>query len=190
MEKSIADHSAYLLGAKNGSKLRYDGLKDCTDYKKAVQIIKDGGYATSPTYVENICGIIEKWNLTQYDAKVDTVTWYRVRKSWEDASSQIGAYKILKNAKACVDKNPGYLVFDDKGVVVYGKTEFDPYLVRVSVADLNIRKGPGTNYAKTGSFTGIGVFTIIAEENGQGASRWGKLKSGAGWISLDYAKRI
>lgn len=32
--------------------------------------------------------------------------------------------------------------------------------------------------------------TIIAEENGQGASRWGKLKSGAGWISLDYAKRI
>ena len=190
VEKSIADHSAYLLGAKNGSKLRYDGLKDCTDYKKVVQIIKDGGYATSPTYVENICGIIEKWNLIQYDAKADTVTWYRVRKSWEDASSQIGAFKILKNAKACADKNPGYLVFDDKGVVVYGKTEFDPYLVRVSVADLNIRKGPGTNYAKTGNFTGIGVFTIIAEENGQGASRWGKLKSGAGWISLDYAKRI
>ena len=190
VEKSIADHSAYLLGAKNGSKLRYDGLKDCTDYKKAVQIIKDGGYATSPTYVENICGIIEKWDLTQYDAKADTVIWYRVRKSWEDASSQIGAFKILKNAKACADKNPGYLVFDAKGVVVYGKTEFDPYLVRVSVADLNIRKGPGTNYAKTGNFTGIGVFTIIAEENGQGASRWGKLKSGAGWISLDYAKRI
>ena len=140
--------------------------------------------------MENICGIIEKWDLTQYDAKADTVTWYRVRKSWEDASSQIGAFKILKNAKACADKNPGYLVFDDKGVVVYGKTEFNPYLVRVSVADLNIRKGPGTNYAKTGNFTGIGVFTIIAEENGQGASRWGKLKSGAGWISLDYAKRI
>ena len=46
----IADHSAYLLGAKNGSKLRYDGLKGCTDYKKAAQIIKDGGYATSLTY--------------------------------------------------------------------------------------------------------------------------------------------
>lgn len=69
VEKSIADHSTYLLGAKNGSKLRYDGLKGCADYKKAVQIIKDGGYATSPTYVENICGIIEKWNLTQFDVK-------------------------------------------------------------------------------------------------------------------------
>ena len=47
VEDSIADHSAYRLGAKNGSKLRDDGLKGCTDYKKAAQIIKDGGYATS-----------------------------------------------------------------------------------------------------------------------------------------------
>ncbi len=67
VEKSVADHSAYLLGAKNGDKLRYAGLKGCTDYKKAVQLIKDGGYATSLTYVEKLCSIIEKWNLTQYD---------------------------------------------------------------------------------------------------------------------------
>ena len=49
IEDSIADHSAYLLGAKNGNKLRYDGLKGCMDYRKAVQIIKDGGYATTLT---------------------------------------------------------------------------------------------------------------------------------------------
>ena len=67
IEDSIADHSAYLLGAKNGSKLRYAGLEGCTNYKKAVQIIKDGGYATSLTYVEKLISIIEKWNLTQYD---------------------------------------------------------------------------------------------------------------------------
>ena len=36
IEDSIADHSAYLLGAKNGSRFRYEGLKGCTDYKKAV----------------------------------------------------------------------------------------------------------------------------------------------------------
>lgn len=72
IEDSIADHSAYLLGAKNGSKLRYDGLKGCTDYKKAAQIIKDGGYATSSTYVANLCSIIEKWNLTQFDVKETT----------------------------------------------------------------------------------------------------------------------
>lgn len=67
VEQSIADHSAYLLGAMKGSKKRYDGLKGCTDYKKAVQIIKDGGYATAPDYVEKVCSIIEKWNLTKYD---------------------------------------------------------------------------------------------------------------------------
>lgn len=69
IEKSIADHSAYLLGAKNGSKLRYAGLKGCTDYRKAVKIIKARGYATSTTYVEKLCSIIEKWNLMKYDVK-------------------------------------------------------------------------------------------------------------------------
>ena len=72
IEDSISDHSAYLLGAKNGSKLRYDGVKGCTDYKKAAQIIKDGGYATSSTYVSNLCSIIEKWKLTQFDVGAST----------------------------------------------------------------------------------------------------------------------
>lgn len=87
VEDSISDHSAYLLGAKNGSKLRYDGLKGCTDYKKAIQIIKDGGYATSLTYVEKLCSVIERWNLTQYDVTEEVVAWYRVRKTWEDSKS-------------------------------------------------------------------------------------------------------
>jgi flagellum-specific peptidoglycan hydrolase FlgJ len=68
VENSVADHSAYLLGAMNGSKKRYEGLAGEKDYKKAIQIIKDGGYATSLSYVTNVCNIIEKWNLTQYDA--------------------------------------------------------------------------------------------------------------------------
>ena len=68
VEDSIADHSAYLIGAKKGSALRYEELKGCTDYRKAAQIIKSGGYATSSTYVEKLCSIIEQWKLTQYDA--------------------------------------------------------------------------------------------------------------------------
>lgn len=198
VEKSIADHSAYLLGAKNGSKLRYDGLKGCTDYKKAVQIIKDGGYATSPTYVENLCSIIEKWKLTQYDAaNAGTAeVWYRVRKAWADAASQKGAFHSLENAKKCADENAGYSVFDESGKSLYtGKqTAFQPYLVKVSVSDLNIRKGPGTDKAKTGKYTGKGVFTIVEEADGKGASRWGLLKAYQknrnGWISLDFAERV
>ena len=29
------------------------------------------------------------------------------------------------------------------------------------ISDLNIRRGPGTNYNTTGAFTGVGVFTIV-----------------------------
>lgn len=142
---SIGDHSAYLLGAKNGSKLRYAGLKGCTDYKKAIQIIKDGGYATDTSYVSKICSIIERWNLTQYDSgdapAPEPVKWYRVRKSWSDSKSQKGAYKILENAKKCADENPGYSVFDNEGVCVYtpkaaapepAKPDV-PFLVKVAI---------------------------------------------------------
>ncbi len=122
-----------------------------------------------------------------------TGTLYRVRKSWADAKSQLGAYKNLDNAKAMVDKNKGYSVFDEKGNVVYsGKTTtptFSPYLVRVTTDVLNIRKGAGTNYGTNGAIRDRGVYTIVAESTGAGATKWGKLKSGAGWISLDYTKR-
>ena len=57
-----------------------------------------------------------------------------------------------------------------------------PFTVQVTVPDLNIRKGAGTNYAATGKFTGKGTFTITEVKNG-----WGKLKSGAGWIYLENA---
>lgn len=63
-----------------------------------------------------------------------------------------------------------------------------PYLVRVKIANLNIRKGPGTNYGATG-YIRPGIYTIVAESTGKGAAKWGKLKSGAGWISLDYATK-
>ena len=55
----------------------------------------------------------------------------------------------------------------------------------------SLTTGAGTNYAKTGETTGKGVFTIVEVKAGQGASvGWGRLKSGAGWISLDYATRL
>ena len=203
VEDSIADHSAYLLGAMNGDKKRYEGLAGCKDYKKAVQLIKDGGYATSLTYVQNLCSVIERWNLTQYDVveAATSTSLYRVRKSWSDAASQKGAFRELSNAKACADKNPGYSVFDGNGNTVYATAStaanaiasFQPYKVRISISDLNIRKGPGTNHGSRG-YTGKGVFTIVEEATGKGATKWGLLKSYAskkdGWVSLDYAKKV
>lgn len=63
------------------------------------------------------------------------------------------------------------------------------YLVRVTTDVLNIRKGPGTNYAVTGQIRDRGTYTIVKESTGTGATLWGKLKSGVGWISLDYVSK-
>lgn len=94
-----------------------------------------------------------------------------------------------------------YDIYDWNGKQVYpevdegasgGMTNADcPFLVKVSIPDLNIRKGAGTNTAKTGAYTGVGVFTILEVKDGKGADAgWGKLKSGAGWISLDFCQRV
>ena len=56
---------------------------------------------------------------TTQTPSADTSTWYRVRKSWADAKSQIGAYHNLYNAKKCADANSGYKVFDGSGTAVY-----------------------------------------------------------------------
>ena len=83
-----------------------------------------------------------------------------------------------------------------KAVMDEGKVQFmesltlsAPYMVRVSIPDLNIRRGPGTSYPKTGKFTGVGVFTVVEEKDG-----WGLLKAYQekrdGWISLAFTTRM
>lgn len=70
------------------------------------------------------------------------------------------------------------------------KSTFSSYKVKVTASVLNIRKGAGTNYALAGAIRNGGVYTIVQESTGQGATKWGKLKSGAGWISLDYTTKV
>lgn len=54
----------------------------------------------------------------EYPAKL-TTGYYRVRVDWEDEASQLGAYRLLANAKAKCDENPGSHVFDNDGNVIY-----------------------------------------------------------------------
>ena len=72
-----------------------------------------------------------------------------------------------------------------------GKTEDSTtFQVKVSISNLNVRTGPGTEYSKTGKYSGKGTFTIVAVQAGMGSKAgWGKLSTG-GWISLDYARKI
>lgn len=227
LEDSIGDHSAYLLGAMNGSKKRYAGLTDCKNYRDAITLIKKGGYATDSAYVSKICNIIERFGLDKYDkipvtsspststntstnnstSSSTKSTLYRVGTEWKDGKcvNQDGAYASLDNAKKRVDAlaksgKTGYHVFDDKGVSVYpaatAESVFKPYSVRVDTPSLRIRKAPnGAAKKKLGRemYTGIGTFTIVAEEKA-GDYTWGLLKSYEkkrnGWIALEYTKRI
>ena len=64
-------------------------------------------------------------------------------------------------------------------------SSFKSYTVKVNVQKLNVRKGPGTNYGISTVIRYGEVYTIVGEDHG-----WGKLKSGAGYISLNYTKRV
>jgi uncharacterized protein YgiM (DUF1202 family) len=59
-----------------------------------------------------------------------------------------------------------------------------PYLIRVTADSLNVREGPGTTYKITRTVSRPSIYTIVEEQNG-----FGKLKSGAGWICLEYTER-
>ena len=59
------------------------------------------------------------------------------------------------------------------------------YVVRVTAGTLNVRSGPGTIYAINRTVSKGGVYTIIEEQGS-----WGRLLSGAGWISLNYTEKV
>ena len=86
-------------------------------------------------------------------------------------------------------KDPNLIVVGQVLKLPGSTTGFTPYTVKVTVTELRIRSGPGTDTQVQG-FIEPGVYTIVEEADGPGAKRWGKLKSGAGWISLDYAEKV
>lgn len=64
-------------------------------------------------------------------------------------------------------------------------SSFKSYIIQITCGALNIRKGPGITNKIVGCITDKNKYTIVEESNG-----WGKLKSGAGWISLKYTKKV
>ena len=58
-------------------------------------------------------------------------------------------------------------------------------LINVNVNKLNIRSGPSSNYVIVTQVKQNEVYTIVEEKEG-----WGKLKSGIGWLDLQYTQRI
>lgn len=140
-----------------------------------VSIVGDAKYytgATVPNWVKN-----KNWYITEVSG--DRIV---INKS-EDEANSINSPIEAKYLKLVESKSVETKSEEPKSEL--------PYLVQIDINNLNIRKGPGKNYSATGNFTGKGVFTIVEVKKGEGSTTgWGKLKSGAGWISLDFAKRV
>ena len=65
--QSIADHSAYLSNAMNGTHRRYNGLTTTKSYSTQLSILQKGGYCTWSGYVSELTTLIKKYNLTSWD---------------------------------------------------------------------------------------------------------------------------
>ena len=118
-------------------------------------------------------------------------TIVEVKNKWGRLKSGAG-WIWLGNSEYCVKYETATKVETKVETEVENKPAAKvPFEVKVEILNLNIRTGAGDGYARTGHTTGKGVFTIVEVKEGSGSKAgWGKLKSGAGWISLDYAKRV
>ena len=111
-------------------------------------------------------------------------TWYRVRKTWKNEKSQLGAFHTLKKAKQCADQHTGYHVYNDAGKKVYTSSKI-PYKVQPKSSNVPIRTGPAKTYSAARTFLQSGKYEIVEEKNG-----FGRLKNGSGWVYLKKVERV
>jgi hypothetical protein len=64
------------------------------------------------------------------------------------------------------------------------------YAVKVTADTLYVRKAPGTKNPVVGTVHKDQIVTIVEEGLGLGASKWGRLQSVAGWVSLDFCTKV
>ena len=109
---------------------------------------------------------------------------YRIRKSWADVASQKNAYHNLNSAIAECKKYPGYNVYNSSGAIVFSNPA--TFKVRIVNAAIYVIDAPNptTSNIVTTVYKGE-VFTIVKV-----SGNYGYLKSGAGWINLNYTQRI
>lgn len=181
---------------------RYSKCFNKATAQETIQAIKDAGYATDINYVNKVMNIVNQYKLEQYDIGSSTVVTpnpdegkpvatglYTVQKG-DTLSGIAKKYNLtLEELKALNPqiKDPDVIQIGQEVTVnkaTIGNT-FTPYMVKVTATDLNIRSGPGTGYPVVGTMPVPNTFTIVQE-----SGNWGKLKSGAGWFSLNYAKKV
>ena len=117
--------------------------------------------------------VVVSKNATTYATGQDIASWVK------------GQTYTVQEAKSdrCLLSSIVSWVFN-KDLTLEGAPAFQPYIVIVDTDVLNVRTGAGVSYPIATTVKKGQAFTIVEVKNG-----WGKLKSGAGWISLEYTKK-
>lgn len=137
--------------------------------------------------------LCEKFKITPSSSTIRYHAWYDAKGNY------LGNYIQGKSTKTCPGTNffggntitafnnnflPEIKKFITQGIVsTQPPTQTTNYQIIVTTDLLNVRSGAGTNYKKMGCVKKGEVFTIVEVKND-----WGRLKSGAGWISLAYTE--
>ncbi len=143
---------------------------DFHDNPATARWIIDSRDAIAAAYVRALVSVLEiaPKNTSEQPKPQPSSQLYRVRKSWGDKASQIGAFRVLDNAKRCADETAGYSVFDEAGKVVYtGKAAptYATYTVKKgdslwAIATRTL--GRGTRYTEIKKLNGLTSDIIYA----------------------------
>ena len=162
-----------------------DGRGNGNETSLSIEIIMDGSGSAADTKAEDRGALLAAILLNRHGLGIDKLVTH---KHWSGKYCPAYILPHWSKFKAKVEKYLKQIQGKDEKPET--EAAFKPYIVKVTASVLNIRKGAGTNYAIVGSIKKNECYTMVAEANGKGATKWGKLKSGAGWISLDYVKKV
>lgn len=139
---------------------------------------KNGKYDFTDATINNAVDMIKK-KMKEYNVTIDRVIRHY------DVTGKICP-------KPFVDDESKWKSFKNKLTTISTTKETTStinYKVKVTAKVLNVRAGAGTNYKVNTTIKKDEVYTIVEEKKNR-TTTWGKLKSGAGWISLSYCKKV
>lgn len=187
--------------ACNNNNIGYDQYERNSLYREALKVNLDLSKITTPCECDcsslvSTCCIAAGLSESIFFAGNNMRTTYNLI----DACNKTGYFDVLTSSNYTRSKDylkrgdillsTGHTVIvlsngDKAGQMVVTQTVTETYRVKITASKLNVRSSPNVNSAIVTQVKAGEVYTIIEEREG-----WGRLKSGAGWIALEYTQRI
>ena len=187
--------------ACNNNNIGYDQYERNSLYREALKVNLDLSKITTPCECDcsslvSTCCIVAGLSESIFFAGNNMRTTYNLI----DACNKTGYFDVLTSSNYTRSKDylkrgdillsTGHTVIvlsngDKAGQMVVTQTVTETYKVKITASKLNVRSNPNVNSAIVTQVKAGEVYTIIEEREG-----WGRLKSGAGWIALEYTQKI